>query len=242
MVQQARAKVVPPSMFIDQHLQHFSDAELRDVIRLSQRLLAARGEEARSRAEQVSAKKTWRFWDRPLELDWSCVGVPRVYPEGRAKGAAEVDWSVFKLLQGSARDTWQVDWEVFELLAPRAKKVEEINWDLLELLSPMAGCNEPEEEPGVLDFAAVDWSGSRLPHQQFAPPRRRPGRPGRVRAGQHHRAVEPRRRCGGAEAGLPLTACFAPEPRHRLCSFEQKVRSPTSRRAMRIQQPGGGGR
>merc|ERR1711920_1120801 len=96
----------------------------------------------------------------------------------------------------------QVDWEILELLTPKRAKQEEVSWDIFEMLAPVQDLAEPEAEPAI-DFSAVDWSGNRLPHLKanISPPLRRPGRPGRVRTGRYHRAIEPRQR-KGSELGL----------------------------------------
>merc|ERR1712151_1396564 len=145
------------------------------------------------------------------------------------------------LLKGSAREPMQVDWETFELLSPRASKQEEVSWDIFQLLGPVEELAEPEEEPTTFDFSAVDWSGDRLPHLKTysSPPSRRPGRPGRVRTGRHHRAIEPCRRKGsemGFEAPPVSASPLAAKARQPAFSVKKvsQLRSPWVSRRMNV--------
>jgi len=242
----AKRTPVAASSFINDCLHDFNEAELKDVIRVAQRCLKAKVQRARADASASGAKLRWRFWDRPLELDWGSDGIPKIqYPLQKSKGEPEVDWSVFKLLKGSALEPMQVDWEIFELLAPKVAKQEEVSWDIFQLLGPVRESAEPEAEPETIDFSAVDWSGNRLPHLKVnsSPPLRRPGHTGRVRTGQHHRPIEPSRRKGsevgfGAPPDLPsLLAAQARQP-----AFPAKKMSPRVSRGRvnsRFQQLGG---
>merc|ERR1711920_751688 len=179
-----------------------------------------------------------------MGLDWGADGVPKIqYPRRESKG--ELDWKVFELLKGSAREPMQVDWEILELLSPKADKQEEVGWDIFQLLGPVQELAEPEAEPNTIDFSAVDWSGNRLPHLKAnsSPPSRRPGRPGRVRTGRYHRAIEPCRRKGsemGFEAPPVSASLLAAKARQPAFSVKKvSLRSPWVSRRMnaRIQQP-----
>jgi len=232
---------VSPSTFINDCLQDFNEAELKDVIRVAQRHLKAKVQQARADASAEGARNRWRFWDRPLELDWLAPGLPKVQFPRRGTEGKQVDWNVFELLRGAACRPMQVDWEVLELLSPKKAKHEDVNWKVFQLLGSPQACVEPEEEPASADFSAVDWSGDRLPHSKSRlPAMRRPGRPGRVRTGRHHRAIEPQPR-KGSEAGADLAAILtAPQPIKKA----SLPRAPwaSRRTTVRIHQPNGGGR
>lgn len=234
-------------MFIDETLQSFNEQELVDVIRIAQRILKAKVEQTRLAGSTIGAKQTWRFWDRPLQLDWQAAGLPKIhFPSGHHSGEPAVCWGIFNLLRGSARESKPIDWEVFELLSPKDKmmEVDDVNWDVFKLLGA-----EPEEEPECIDFVAVDWSGDRLPHLKFVggPPLRRPGRPGRVRSGRHHRAIEPWRTHLSASTEAEVVAKTLAIPIHRFAMPAKKgtfLTKPHSGRrpVSRIQQPNGRGR
>merc|ERR1711920_403120 len=141
----------------------------------------------------------------------------------------------------------QVDWEILELLTPKRAKQEEVSWDIFQLLAPAQDLAEPGAEP-TIDFSAVDWSGNRLPHLKAnsSPPSRRPGRPGRVRTGRYHRAIEPCRRKGsemGFESSPVSASPLAAKARQPAFSVKKvsQPRSPwvwVSRRVnSRIHQP-----
>lgn len=219
--------------FID-ILSNFNVAELKDVIRVAQRCLKAKVE--RSRANTApTAKQTWRFWDRPLELDWSSPELPKIqYPSGRQ--GQDIDWNVFNLLKGSGCEAWSVDWEVFELLSPKKCKHEEVSWDIFELLGSVQESAEPEEEPDSFDFSAVDWSGSRLPHPKghYQPPMRRPGCPGRVRTGRYHRAIQPRSRKGSEGIPAPDAVSRASAPARLSQPSTKRVSPPKAWASRRV--------
>lgn len=244
-------------MFIDESrvqpiLQSLNEQELVDVIRIAQRILKAKVEQTRLAGSTIGAKQTWRFWDRPLQLDWQAAGLPKIhFPSGHHSGEPAVCWGIFNLLRGSARESKPIDWEVFELLSPKQKMMEvgEVNWDVFQLLAPSCANLEPEEEPACIAFVAVDWSGDRLPHLKLGPslPVRRPGRPGRVRTGRHHRAIEPRRTCLSASTEAEAVAKTLATPTHRFAMPAKKDTFLTKphagrRPVVRIQQPNGGGR
>jgi hypothetical protein len=235
---------------IDECLPLMTEAELRDIIRVSQRLVESKIQQVRN------GKRQWRFWDKPLELDWSGSGVPAV-PYPRSRQEPEID--VFELLKGSASEPMSAtDWKIFALLAPmKVKGEEEVDWDLLQLLDPSQDKRweiaEPEEEPEV-NWLAVDWSGDRLPHLKYTgPPRRRPGFAGRVRTGWYHKSIKPRSRRDSPQADQAnnltksdlvklMLARYVPEPIKRPPPTPQRNPWSMSRMAPRIKQPCGGGR
>merc|ERR1719343_1680784 len=245
--------VLSCATIIDECLPSMTEAELQDIIRVSRRLAESKVQEARN------GKRQWRFWDKPLELDWSAVGIPAIqYPRGRVQ---EPEIDVFDLLKGSATPPISsLEWKIFDLLAPKATKhFEGVDWDLLELLDPAKDRTleiaEPEEEP--TNFLAIDWSGDRLPHvKNTGPPMRRPGYAGRVRAGSYHKPIKPQphkspKSSPKAEDILDVAKLKRmliaskqfPEP----AKYTALRQNPTSmnrqqRATARIQQPCGGGR
>jgi len=199
----------------------FNEDQLKDLIRVAQRRSKAVMKESRSSSREQ--KRTKRFWDRSLSLDWTDAGLPKVqFPKGRCDSDHNQQLDVFDLLKGSARpamtkeDAW-----VFEMLGGccTPSKREDLDWDILNLLSP--SCDESDDQwidpssPKYVEWDIfqllnprtrvdswmeeddfiVDWSDERLPEiLRGVPPHRRPGHAGRVRTGKHHRPVEPRRR------------------------------------------------
>jgi len=226
-----------------------TEAELQDIIRVSHRL-------AESKVNQARSGKQWRFWDRPLELDWGAVGVPTIQYPRREVHEPEVD--VFHLLKGSAAEPMSsTEWRIFELLAPKAMmQYEGVDWDLLELLDPARDkhweISEPEEEP--VDLLAVDWSGDRLPHiKNMGPPMRRPGFTGRVRAGSYHKPIKPQQHKSpkssttGEVLDISKLKALLTASKHlsehvKRASVPRNNSWSLSRAAPRIQQPCGGGR
>mmetsp|Transcript_7329 Transcript_7329/g.18346 ORF Transcript_7329/g.18346 Transcript_7329/m.18346 type:complete len:271 (+) Transcript_7329:83-895(+) len=234
-----KPKLMTPKEMIDETLPQFSIEELQDVIRVAQRHLKAKFHERRAAAQ--ADKRSWRFWDRPLSLDWSETGVPKIqYPRGRSHSDSELVWSPFGMLAGMARPPMEVDWHVFEMLSPPSKATTEIDWDVLALMSPKASDEQVSkfmgDEQEADEALEIDWSTSRLPcyNSNFGVRRRR------------HRVID-QRRCRHppavvgvlAEPPAAMAKRFAMRP-------ELAPRVPGSaRRAaphprIRIHQPGGG--
>jgi hypothetical protein len=177
---------ITASVFIDESLRSFNAAQLRDVIRVAQGLLTAKSQQANR-----GFRHQWRFWDRPLQLDWSVGGLPKIqYPCRQSGGESEVDWKIFDFLKGSACKAMHVDWDILELLSPESER---------------EACLEPEEEPDT-NLLRVDWSGNRLPNVKMGPPQRRLGFSARVRTGSFHTPIKPRPRVNSKVEETPSVA------------------------------------
>jgi len=234
-----------PKELIDESLPQFNIEELQYVIRIAQRHLKAKVYE--QRVSSQDGRKTKRFWDRPLPLDWSESGIPKLqFPRGRAHTDSELVWSPFGLLAGMARPPMEIDWNVFSMLSPPSRPAAQVDWDVLALMSPKASeeqvlkfMGDDADEMFGDDLLEIDWSASRLPcyNDIFSVRRRR-------------RRVVDQRRCrqpaairgAGAPTESPPAAAvvakrFGTKP-------ELPPRVPVTARRLaprpRIQQPGGG--
>merc|ERR1719215_1815919 len=108
-------------------MPQFSIEELQDVIRIAQRHLKAKVNEQRVASQD--GRKTKRFWDRQLSLDWSETGIPKLqYPRGRSHSDSELVWSPFNLLAGMARPPMEIDCDVFTMLSPPSKTTTQVDW------------------------------------------------------------------------------------------------------------------
>mmetsp|Transcript_86364 Transcript_86364/g.217415 ORF Transcript_86364/g.217415 Transcript_86364/m.217415 type:complete len:272 (+) Transcript_86364:99-914(+) len=235
-----KPKLMTPAQIIDESLPQFSIEELQDVIRIAQRHLKAKFHERRNAAP--AGKQSRRFWDRPLSLDWSETGMPKIqYPRGRSHSDSELIWSPFNMLMGMARPPMEIDWEVFEMLSPPSKAAAEVDWDVLALMSPKAsgeqalkfiGDDENEEEEEALE---IDWSASRLPCYNIFSVRRR-----RRRIVDQRRCRQPPPPAAGAPAESPAAVAkryaMRPDVAPRVPSFARRAVP----RRHSIQQPGGG--
>lgn len=236
-----------PKELINEALPRFSFEELQDVIRIAQRHLKAKYQERRAAAVQ-DGRRTWRFWDRPLSMDWSETGIPKLqYPRGRAytDSKVEIGWSPFEMLVGMGRPPMEVDWSIFEMLSPTSKTMEEVDWDVLAMMSPKASEKQVSMFAGddvdeVVEDLEIDWSDNRLPcfgkSSIFSVRRRR-------RRVVDHRRGRPSPPSASDVAGTPtdtppavvkrITVRAEPPPRASLWARRVAPRQ-------RIQQPGGG--
>lgn len=137
-----------------------------------------------------------KFWDRPLNLDWSSAGLPGIaYPGPRARVAARAR----EAKAPPAPADMPIDWEVFHMLGDGARLLRGPYVDPLEdtdVWSPKSAlCNECLNEVEMMryddgeyeDELIIDWSGRWLPRRDgCCGPKRRPVG---VPRGAHRRAV-----------------------------------------------------
>lgn len=150
-----------------------NELELMDTIRIAQRELKSRVLRRRESEIADQAKKKYRFWDRPLPLDWSEVGLPKLqYPRGRAWTTGdERAWATTQAVKShmnghtNGRPTGMangVEWDVFALLSPNQKNrpqrfchfAEEIDWNVFRMLGAMGRMKAQTR----IKEAEVDWN------------------------------------------------------------------------------------
>lgn len=157
---------------IDDTLVGMNIRELTDTIRLARRLLKEKIAVYRADPENQKRSK-WRFWDRPISLDWASPGIPQIeFPRGRAYTMGdEKAAAVHRLANGHtngatngafSKKQEKIDWDVFNLMSPKTKTrpasftapVEEVDWEIFKLLSP----NSRSKFERKMVESEIDWA------------------------------------------------------------------------------------